>query len=94
MQTSLSINHELKIASLWIVFLAQLFYHLSQLPHRPLFPTQGTFISLTRKESDRLYNKVALVIKNIFLALGTISKTTLMKRISLSHMVLERSTTF
>ena len=46
-----------KDTSLWTAFLAQLFYHLRQLPHLPLFPTQGTFISLTSKiQTDCITN--------------------------------------
>lgn len=81
-----------KDTSLWIVFLAQLFYHLSQLPHRPLFPTQGTFISLTRKIEPDCITKWLWLLKHLFSSWHN-SKTTPDEK-SLSHMVLERSTTF
>lgn len=88
MQTSFSINHELKMLPFELWFL-----HNSFITH-PLFPTQETVIFLTRKIQTDCTTNWLWLLKTSFELLAQQAKPLLMKRVSFSHMVLERSTIF
>lgn len=69
-----------KDSSLWIIIIIFFLHNFSVISDNSLitlyFLPKGSSCLLYKQGPDRLYNKLALAIKNIFLALGTTSKTT------------------